>query len=161
MAAVAAVSTASAVSVKTSTAPSSWSANTSGATPTHMPWPSQRAASTTILGVRSHSVSVGMAASHPDRHGHGGDAAKDVVHVPYGLAGELEAGHLVGESVEQRGGLQLRESLPHTAVNAGAETDVSRSVTVDVESIRVLPASLVPVGGGVADEDPVAGGQRD
>src|SRR3954447_5856278 len=156
---------------RSSLSPPSCGATTSGAMPPRNRRPSLRAESMSITVMRPFLSVAGWSrwlvsggavrSSGVDGDGHGGDAAQDVVHGPGGLIGELEAGDLVRECGEEGGGLQLGQPLADAAVDAGSEAHVPGRVAVDVESVGVVPAPLVPVRGGVAEEDPVARRQGD
>src|SRR5262245_40934967 len=92
--------------------------------------------------------------THPDRQA--GEPPERIVEPALGLASELDRIYLSRQERQHDFGLDARDRHPDTAVDAHAEGEVPGRAPRDVESVRVLPAPGVAVGGGEEEENLLA-----
>src|SRR5260370_32651721 len=82
-----------------------------------------------------------------DCHREAAPRAQRVVQLALRLTGKLNAFHPPGKGRQHNFRLYAGDSLPDTAVDAHAKSDMARCIALDVEAVRVPPPAGVAVCG--------------
>src|SRR5260221_6215418 len=94
-----------------------------------------------------------------DCHREAAPRAQRVVQLALRLTGKLNAFHPPGKGRQHNFRLDAGDSLPDTAVDAHAKSDMARCIALDVEAVRVAPpAGAAATGPGKKRTPPPAPG---